>query len=177
MANAAAKKAAAARASTSSTYLPIVYIINAIYFGLRVVLRWSTFDRFQIAMSLILWILTFVAYRGIVEDSATNQNSKSLAGGASLDLLGVVVLIQFGSVLWSDNFYWILAGPLPAWGVWRLYSTVKGMSSPSADSNFGGGGSGFFGGGANQEAEDKEEDKDLAEKRRKRAERRRQKWS
>lgn len=173
MANAAAKKAAAARSSTSSTYLPIVLIINVVHFLLR--LR-NSLNRFQLVMTLVLWILTAFAYRGIVEDAATQGGSKSdkIAGGASLDLLGIVVLVQFGSVLYSDKFYWILAVPLPLWGLWRLYSTVRSVSPGNDDGQSRGW---FQGRKRTNDVEMTKEEKDLAEKRRKRAERRRQKWS
>eukprot|EP00550_Attheya_septentrionalis_P004296 CAMPEP_0198298366 /NCGR_PEP_ID=MMETSP1449-20131203/40695_1 /TAXON_ID=420275 /ORGANISM="Attheya septentrionalis, Strain CCMP2084" /LENGTH=127 /DNA_ID=CAMNT_0043999617 /DNA_START=217 /DNA_END=600 /DNA_ORIENTATION=+ len=91
-------------------------------------------------MSLVLWALTVVAYQGIVADSASAMHSnkgpgnsqKQLSGGASLDMLGIVLLVQFGSTLWSPRCYWLLL-LIPIAFLWKLYNTfLKGNSPPSA---------------------------------------------
>uniref|UniRef100_A0A6V2GWK8 Transmembrane protein 208 n=1 Tax=Ditylum brightwellii TaxID=49249 RepID=A0A6V2GWK8_9STRA len=179
MAQAAAKKAAAARASASSTYFPIVLIINAIYALLRIGLYYQTYTWTQFGMSCILWALTYISYRGIVEDhadkasvtiKATGKKSKELAGGASLDLLGLVACVQFGTALFSDRFFWLLA-ILPFWGGWKLYQTFYG----GGENGGGGLGSLFGGGGGNQKDQEEEVDEATKERRQKRAERRRMK--
>lgn len=138
MANAAAKKAAAARASTSSVYFPIIASTNIVYFFIRIIWKWESYDKFQAFMSALLWILTVFAYNGIKEDAAAtstqSSKSKKLAGGASLDLLGLVVLVQFGSACLSDSFFWMLL-IVPVWGARKLYSTMKGLSPSSSEND------------------------------------------
>ena len=151
MANAAAKKAAQARAAASATYFPIVAGLNVIHLLLRLY-RWDAFtsSRSNIVLNALLLGLTGFAYKGILDDHAEsasksttkvvgggNSNEK-LAGGASLDLLGLVVLVQFGSALVSDKFYWILA-VLPFWGAYKIYQMIYGAKNLTG----GGGGSGF----------------------------------
>lgn len=38
----------------------------------------------------------------------SNTQTAALAGGASLDLLGLVIVIQYGTILVSNKFYWLL---------------------------------------------------------------------
>mmetsp|Transcript_16445 Transcript_16445/g.20548 ORF Transcript_16445/g.20548 Transcript_16445/m.20548 type:complete len:176 (+) Transcript_16445:183-710(+) len=175
MANAAAKKAKAARQSASSTYLLPIIILNAIYVVIRIIYHWNTYTKYQCVASLLLFGLTAFAYNGIVENYATaaSQSVKSggstaLAGGESLDLLALVVVVQLGSALWSDGFLWLL-GLLPPWGAWKLYGMYNGVSGDS--------GSGGLFGGNEGSGEEKEEDEELKERRRKRADKRRAKWS
>lgn len=108
-----------------------------------------------------------------MEDAANNASSsssnKKLAGGASLDLLGLIVLVQFGSVLMGDGFFWLLV-ILPFWGGYKMYSTMKGLNPNSGD-----GDDGNDGGVSGKKKHDSEEDKELAARRQKRAEKRRQK--
>jgi hypothetical protein len=133
---------------------------------------------FQVSWSELILIvciggLELYAYTGIM-DSAANHSSadKSLAGGASLDLLGFTIVVQFGSILLSSKFYWLLAG-LPFWAAWSLYTMFGGG---------GGGMSSLMGGGKTAEPAPSEtggtDGKEKQEERRqKRADRRRQKWS
>ena len=65
-------------------------------------------------------------------------------GGAALDYLAVVVVIQFGS-LYSSKFYWLLL-LIPVWGAWTLYQTFKGSGTAGSSGATGAGGG--FGGGA-----------------------------
>ena len=124
----------------------------------------SYLNLWSMAGVITLLILTYVAYNGILDNAANrNPNDKSLVGGSFLDLLGVTMLIQFGTVLWSPRFYWLLVG-VPIGGGWTLYST------------FAGGGKASDGPSKNTpQAEATEEDEALAAKRQKRSERRRQK--
>ena len=133
-------------------------------------------------------VLTIVAYRGILDDHANSASATSasklasaggankhdtLAGGASLDLLGLIVVVQYGTALLSDKFYWFLA-VLPFWGGYRLYSTFSGAKQGL----MGGGGGGYgmpnsrdVGGGEGSAISGDA----VEERRRKRAERRRMK--
>mmetsp|Transcript_19162 Transcript_19162/g.42570 ORF Transcript_19162/g.42570 Transcript_19162/m.42570 type:complete len:207 (+) Transcript_19162:171-791(+) len=204
MANASAKKASAARSAAASTYRPLVVGINIVHFLIRLyqyhISGSTTLTTTSLAIHVLLLVLTGIAYRGILDDHATSSASTSkitgssigssgssgsssgsknkLAGGASLDLLGLIVIIQYGSALISDAFYWLL-GILPLWGAVRLYKTVTGAKDGlmggggggSGVQNSGGTGSaghyGVSGGGGNNDAAE--------ERRRKRAERRRMK--
>ena len=155
MANAAAKKAAQARAAASATYFPIVAGLNVIHLLIRLY-QWDAFasSRSNIVLNALLIGLTAFAYKGILDDHAESasksttkvvgggKSNEKLAGGASLDLLGLVVLVQFGSALVSDKFYWILA-ILPFWGAYKIYQMVYGAKNLMGGGNGGGGGSGF----------------------------------
>ena len=154
-----------ARAQASGTYLPIVLGINAVY--ILLFLGSKGFDSFlnfwTAAGVLSVWGLQYFAYGGILDNAANrNPNDKSLVGGSSLDLLGLTVAIQFGS-LWYPRVYWAL-GIVPIWGGWTLYSTAFGGNSGKNDAK-----------SSASPGEPSEEDKALAEKRQKRSERRRQK--
>lgn len=136
---------------------------------LRLGLGWdSIFALWSAVGSVTLWALQWFAYVGILDDSEnTSGNKEALVGGASLDLLGLTWLVQFGTVLWTPKMHWLLA-ILPPWGAWKLYSTFKGGSSS------------LFGGASAQSTpsnpkEGVTDEKDAKQK--KRAERRRQKWS
>lgn len=155
MANAAAKKAAQARAVASATYFPILAGINAVHLLIRLY-QWDAFisSRRNIVLNALLLGLTAFAYKGILDDHAesasksTNKvvgggkSNEKLAGGASLDLLGLVVLVQFGSALISDKFYGILF-ILPFWGAYKIYQMVYGAKDLMSGGGGGGGGGGF----------------------------------
>jgi hypothetical protein len=160
-----------ARTATADFYRPFLAAINAVY----LVLRWAL-TGFQMSWTELLLItciggLQMYAYIGIM-DSAANQSTtdKRLAGGASLDLLGLTLVVQFGSILISSKCYWLLAA-LPIWGAWTVYAM------------FGGGISSLTGGGKKaagappSEINDTDGKEKLDERRQKRADRRRQKWS
>ena len=120
-----------ARNEASNIYKPIIIIINIIYAAIRVVYQWKTWTFIpHILISILLWVLVFLSYQGIVEDHGSNasitsnKKRESLAGGLYLDLLGLVVLVQFSSALWSYKFYWLLC-ILPIWGVYLLINTFN----------------------------------------------------
>mmetsp|Transcript_779 Transcript_779/g.1756 ORF Transcript_779/g.1756 Transcript_779/m.1756 type:complete len:173 (-) Transcript_779:462-980(-) len=171
MANAAAKKAAAARKAAAATYLPVVVALNAVYLLLRLFRRSDPWTIYGVLATVALTGLSFVSYKGILEDHANNipsmKSSEALAGGASLDLLGLVAAVQYGTVFVSDKFYWLLA-VIPLWGGWKIYSTFFG--SKNKDS------SGFMPESQAESTDDAASEK-VNEKRQRRAERRRQKWS
>jgi hypothetical protein len=80
-------------------------------------------------------------------------------------MMGLVFVVQFGSVLFSDNFYWLLL-LIPTVGLWKVYSTVKG-GLPGVPSAIG---------AAASSSDNQQVSKKDNEKRQKRAERRRRKW-
>ena len=102
-------------------------------------------------LNALLLILTAFSYKGILDDHAESASksttkvvgggkaNEKLAGGASLDLLGLVVLVQFGSALISDKFYWLLA-ILPFWGAYKIYTMVYGAKNMMKGGSGGGGG-------------------------------------
>ena len=104
--------------------------------------------------------------------SKKSKGGEALAGGASLDLLGLLTVVQYGSVLISEKFYWLLS-IIPVWGGWKIYSTFFGSKGVASGLMGGGGGDSTMDNNGNNDTTDKAAD----EKRQKRAERRRQKWS
>ena len=111
-------------------------------------------------MAVILVGLSFISYRGIVDNHAThNSKSDALAGGAFLDMLGLVSFVQFSS-FFSDRVYWAI--PLQAG--WKLYSTMK-SAIPGQST-----------GATTSSSENEQSSEKADEKRQKRAERRRRKW-
>ena len=118
-------------------------------------------------MAILLVVISSFAYKGILDDHANSSGSKgeALAGGLSLDLLGLAILVQFGSLA-SNYFYWLLIS-IPVVGIYKLYGTFKGgkdaiggfMPNDSVDNS------------------SKVESEEAKAKRERRAERRRQKWN
>jgi hypothetical protein len=111
------------------------------------------------------WGLQAYSYIGIL-DQAANANSggkskKALVGGHHLDLLALTLVVQYGSVLHSSKWYWLLM-VAPIWGGWTLYTTFSGGKKNKGDA-------------ASDEPTPTSDA--TTEKRQKRAEKRRQKWS
>ena len=158
--------------------------LNLGYLFLRFIIYQSNISltAFNIIITAILVFGSGFAYKGILEDHANNNNSnmskkskggEALAGGASLDLLGLLTVVQYGSVLISEKFYWLLS-IIPVWGGWKIYSTFFGSKGVASGlMGGGGGGDNTMDNSGNNDTTDKAAD----EKRQKRAERRRQKWS
>ena len=112
------------------------------------------------------WALQLYAYMGILDQAANaSGREKELVGGAHLDLLGLTVVVQYGTVLHSTKWYYLLIA-VPIWGGWWLYTNV-----------YGGGGSKGKPANENPSGSSKNEDPAAADRRQKRAEKRRQKWS
>lgn len=162
-----------AKKSAASTYFPIVAILNLLYLLLRVIYQRDYLTKFHGAMALLLVGLSIFSYKGVLEDHANSAGvakDKALPGGASLDLLGLTVLVQYGSLA-SNHFYYLLV-LIPLHGGYKLYTTFFGKGGGLAgtmpkndvvESTSGGDGNA---------------DSDLVNsKKQKRAERRRQKWS
>lgn len=168
MANAAAKKASAAKKEATKIYLPLLIATNFIYVALLLggtILQ----TKFGIFATIVTWIEQAYSFVGILEHAsvnAGNKNSKELTGGSSLDLLACTLLVQFGSVLHSTKWLWISIVGVPVVGAYSLYKTMYGSDSnkknsvPSKSSS-----------GNEDDANDP-----MAAKRKRRAEKRRQKW-
>ena len=164
-----------ARLEASSSYLPIILAINGIYLFLRLIYQRSLISVSHLVVTIILVILSVVSYKGILDDHANTiskgkgGSGEALAGGASLDLLGLVSVVQYGSVFVSTKIYWLLV-LIPLWGGWKLYCIFKGSVG------------GLFPNGGttkptNESAVNDASTEQLNAKKQKRAERRRQKWS
>ncbi|KAL7535890.1 hypothetical protein ACHAXR_006795, partial [Thalassiosira sp. AJA248-18] len=165
-----------AREAAASTYFPIVVALNLGYLFLRLVYQWKSLTVYSGIVTAIMVSGSTISYKGILEDHAKSISkrkggSEALAGGASLDLLGLLVVVQYGTVFVSEKLYWLLA-IIPVWGGWKIYSTFFGSKD---------GGSGFMPKKQDENIDNTTIDKEGAEKsdakRQKRAERRRQKWS
>ena len=163
-----------AREAAAATYFPIVVGINLGYLFLRLVYQRASLNIYSAVVTMVLVAGSVVAYKGILEDHANapkgKGGSEALAGGASLDLLGLLVVVQYGTVLVSEKLYWLLV-IIPVWGGWKLYSifgSKDGLSGLMPNMNPPESNEGVVDGAAAEKAN---------EKRQKRAERRRQKWS
>jgi hypothetical protein len=102
-----------ARHAASTSYLPIIIAINGIYLFLRLFYQRSLISASHLVATVILVILSVVSYKGILDDHANTiskgkgRSGEALAGGASLDLLGLVSIVQYGSVFVSTKIYWL----------------------------------------------------------------------
>jgi hypothetical protein len=164
MANQSQKKAAVAQASSAAFYKTFLVAINLLYLTLRLFVFRSLFGFGQMFAIAIVWGSQYYAYLGILNHAARpHTNKKELVGGKFLDLLAVVIVLQFGSLLAPKILLALVF--LPIWGGWTLYSTFKGPSNPKEVKD--GRGS----------AIEKEQTEQVEAKRKQRAERRRQKWS
>jgi hypothetical protein len=169
-----------AKEATENVYQPLLIASNLVYVLLLV--GWNTTNTQRqwtfwnsIAL-LVTWGLQAFAYMGILDqaknsakaNSASNTNKKKdLIGGAHLDLLGLTIVVQYGSVLHSTKWYYLLWA-VPIGGGWMLYTT------------FGGGGKKGTAAAAVATTLDDDDDESAAgaskDKREKRAQKRKQKW-
>lgn len=163
MANAAAKKAAAAKKGATNLYFPLILSLNVIHFLLIYSLSSQSFTKTRVFISIVEWVGTYVSYQGILNDAEvgklTRESKKDnvLAGGMYLDVLGLILFVQYGSIFIGGFLDWLLL-IAPA-----IYGLMKWMKKPSSSA------------GEKVEEQDEGLKKDLEERRRKRAERRRQK--
>jgi hypothetical protein len=144
--------------------------MNCAYILLRAA-YWEQATQFwHVCGTLVTWILQYVAFHGIlssseIEISKQRQSSTTdLAGGVFLDLLGLTLLVQFGTALWTSKVYWLLA-LVPPVGLWKLYSSFQSSMQPGAGQS------------TTPTAVEETNHDEKMDKRRKRSERRRQKWS
>jgi hypothetical protein len=169
-----------AKSATANIYKPLLLGSNALYIMLLLGLHISFGIRNCLGI-LATWAFQAYSYIGILDQAANASTSssssnssssttggtssnkkKSLVGGAHLDLLAITLVVQYGTVLHSTRWYWLLA-IVPLWGGWTLYSTFfgkKGSTSTAAADT------------TTTPASDAD-----ADRRKKRAEKRRQKWS
>lgn len=158
-----------ARGAAAKTYFPIVAGVNLIYLFLRYVYYKSTLTTYDSCLGLLLVGISCFAYKGILEDHAASSGDnkgEALAGGLSLDLLGLTILIQFGSFMYV-YFYWLL-GLIPIVGGYKLYKTFQGGKDAIG---------GFLPDNTVEKVSSKVDTEEAVAKRQKRAERRRQKWT
>jgi hypothetical protein len=164
MANAAAKKAAAAKRGTSSTFLPLIMIANVIHLILLYSLS-SDISKKRMVLTIIEWLGTYISYQGILQDAEVGKltrdknQKKNIPGGIYLDILGLIVFVQFGAIFIGSFINWILL-IAPA-----LYGVIKWIGSRNGNNTD----------QSNETEKDGELKKQLDERRRKRAERRKQK--
>ena len=165
MANAAAKKAAAAKKETSSIFLPVIVILNLIHILLLYVKSSVVLSKGRIALTVLELIGTYISYQGILQDAEVGKltrnknNSSDMPGGVYLDVLGLILFVQYGSIFIGSFINWLL---LIAPAVYGLMKWIKSKSSSSDADN-------------KETEEDASLKKELEERRRKRSERRRQK--
>jgi hypothetical protein len=169
-----------AKKEATRIYLPLLAVTNLIYGALLLggdnngLFGTTTMNYWGIVGAIVTWIEQAYSYVGILEHSATNagsskKKSKDLAGGSSIDLLAVTILVQFGSVLHSTRWLWLTVVGVPVVGAYKLYQAVYGGSdSDTANKNK----SSTSSSGTNDETDG---DDAMAAKRQRRAEKRRQK--
>jgi hypothetical protein len=154
-----------AKASTAKVYQPILATFNIIYAVLYVLLGHTVSVKIAL-VHLLLVGLQLYAYFGILEDAASSKPIKdnTLVGGASLDLLGAVLLLQYLGGLFNHRLYYLL-GLLPIWGGCKVYTLLYGQSKSNQPKS------------ADSASPVGETNDDLStQRRRQRAEKRRQKW-
>ena len=155
--------------------MPIFAALNVVY----ALLRLGSFTSSTATVTIWSYLgvvtclgLNIMCYISILDDAATNHsnhNSKDLVGGMWLDVWMLTVVVQFGTAIMSQKFYYLLL-ILPPWGLYKIYSSFRGMADGFS-------GDGTAGQQQDQGAPSGEVDAKTAEKRKKRAERRRQKWT
>eukprot|EP00532_Pseudo-nitzschia_australis_P016239 CAMPEP_0168269804 /NCGR_PEP_ID=MMETSP0141_2-20121125/14540_1 /TAXON_ID=44445 /ORGANISM="Pseudo-nitzschia australis, Strain 10249 10 AB" /LENGTH=171 /DNA_ID=CAMNT_0008210509 /DNA_START=61 /DNA_END=573 /DNA_ORIENTATION=- len=171
MANAAAKKAAAAKKDATKVYMPLLLIVNILY----VVFILGTSEsipyggtKWGILGMIVTWIMQAYAYVGILESSGIaagkTKNKKDLTGGANLDLLAITILVQFFSVLHSTRWFVVTVFGVPIIAAYKLYQTFYGGSGGASTNS------------QTPSMNESSSDDPMAGKRQRRAEKRRQKW-
>mmetsp|Transcript_12611 Transcript_12611/g.18540 ORF Transcript_12611/g.18540 Transcript_12611/m.18540 type:complete len:165 (+) Transcript_12611:133-627(+) len=162
MANAAAKKAAAAKLQTSKTYLPIFIAINALFLiGKFVIGSVQSYTIWSYVGIALLVGLNVMCYLSILEAaSSASPTSTDLVGGIWLDVVALVWSVQAGTLFWNSFFYYFLL-ILPPWAAFKIYTTVRGGTRAAPNNN--------------EPQKNDEVSEELNKRRQKRSERRRQK--
>ena len=165
MANAAAKKAAKAKQKTTSFYKPALMVLNLLHLVILYSHPQVPKTKSRCVLTFLEWILTYTSYNGIVHTSQlgatlTGGKERDLKGGVYLDVLGLVLVVQFGSLLISPMMDYLLI-ILPVSYALKWY---KGDGESSDNNDI-------------VDEMDEGATKELEERRRKRAERRRLKRS
>ena len=161
-----------ARKAAQSSYLPIFAATNGVYVVLRLLFNTSDYTYWSYIGIGTLLLVNVFCYQGILDASETQHSNSSkmnqaLAGGILWDFWGLTLVVQYGTALWSSNFYYLLC-VMPPWGLYHLYQTffAGGGDNSAANNN------------NNKNADNPAQvDEKTAAKRKKRAEKRRQKWS
>ena len=82
---------------------------------------------------LVLLGLQVYAYFGILSHAATHASKpqdSTLVGGSYLDLLAFALVVQFGALLISSRFYYVLGVVAPIWGANNLLNSASMFSPP-----------------------------------------------
>jgi hypothetical protein len=112
----------------------------------------------------ILLGLNWLCYSSILDDASTattsSNSSKDLPGGAWLDVVALVWLVQAVTTFWTSSAYYLLLA-LPPLAAHKVYKTVKGPGSAFSQNE--------------NVAEDPGVSEEVQQRRQKRADRRRQK--
>jgi SRP-independent targeting protein 2/TMEM208 len=117
-----------ARKDAAATYVPLLLGINVLHGLLFLGTSQNYFHVWTMIGMISVMGLQYLALQGILDSAAAaprrqpKDHQKALVGGSWLDLLGLTVVVQFGSVLWTPRFYWLLL-LVPMGGAWTLYST------------------------------------------------------
>ena len=174
----------AAKNQATRIYLPLLVVTNLIYVALLGNMFGTSTtagvlsSNWGIAGTIVTWIEQAYSYVGILDHHAANAGSKhnkhnknDLAGGSSLDLLAVTLVVQFGSVLHSKAWLWLTVVGVPVVAAYQLYRAVGGSSNSTNKSD-----SNNSNSNNSSDNADGTDDDPMAAKRRRRAEKRRQKW-
>jgi hypothetical protein len=104
----------------------IFLLVKIIKYGSSTYTIWS-----YIGIVLLLG-LNWFCYTNILESAASSTgHSKDLVGGARLDVIAVVWLVQAGTLLWSPQVYYVLS-VFPCVEAYKLLHTLKGGGGGSS---------------------------------------------
>ncbi len=149
-----------AKAATATIYQPVLIASNLVYLLLLVGLRqaWTVWSVLGV---IFTWGLQAFSYVGILDQARNNTTKqKDLVGGVHLDILALTITVQYGSVLHSTKWFYLL-WVVPLWGGWMLYSTFFKKSTSTLS----------------EDAPPSKSDGASKDKREKRAQKRSQKWA
>jgi hypothetical protein len=135
----------AASAKAARLYGPLLIGVNALYFALRYYwtqsLFWKDDNVISNVESVFVWLvllgLQLYSYYGILHHAATHAaqpHDATLQGGSYLDLLALALVVQFGALLISSKFYYLLGVVAPLWGANNLRNTAALFAPPPSDS-------------------------------------------
>jgi len=144
---------------TGKTYLPIFLGINLLFLlGKFVLNSASSYTVWSFVGIALLVGLNVLCYFNILDSAGSAPpTSTDLVGGIWLDVVALVWFVQAGTLFWGSFFYYFLL-ILPPWGLYKIYTTMKGVSPSNYESQ-----------------KDDEVSEELSKRRQKRSERRRQK--
>jgi hypothetical protein len=134
-----------AKVAAEQFYTPLLIGVNVIYFALRYYLTqslfWDTHDVISTLESafvlIVLLSLQVYSYYGILHHASTHASKAqdpTLVGGSYLDLLAFALVVQFGALLISSKFYYVLGVVAPLWGANNLLNTASMFAPPPSGS-------------------------------------------